>query len=146
LKTISRVGQMVRILRPWRRWFNDGAIRNQERSDYCPKVYGPKLNEARARGRGDAFPIAPNPLVSILVPFYNEQEVVWPFYRLITRLIDNYTEERFEILCVDDGRRDNTLACLQEVAAIDPRFRIIELSRNFGKEAALTAGIDAARR
>jgi polyisoprenyl-phosphate glycosyltransferase len=124
--------------------FNDGAIRNQERSDYCPEVYGPKLNEARARGRGDAFPVAPNPLVSILVPFYNEEEVIWPFYRSITRLIDDYTDERFEILCIDDGSRDNTLAHLQEVAAIDPRFRIIELSRNFGKEAALTAGIDAA--
>ena len=50
------------------------------------------------------------PLVSILVPFYNEEEVIWPFYRSITRLIDNYTDERFEILCIDDGSRDNTLA------------------------------------
>jgi glycosyltransferase involved in cell wall biosynthesis len=124
--------------------FNDGAIRNQERSDYCPKVYGPKLNEERARGRADAFPLAPKPPVSILVPFYNEEEVIGPFYRSITRLIDNYTDERFEILCIDDGSRDNTLARLQEVAAIDPRFRIIELPRNFGKEAALTAAIDAA--
>jgi glycosyltransferase involved in cell wall biosynthesis len=121
---------------------NDIAIRNQERSDCCPKVYGPKLNEAR--GRADAFPVPPNPLVSILVPFYNEEEVVGQFYRSITRLIDNYTEARFEIVSVDDGSRDNTLARLQEVAAIDPRFRIIELSRNFGKEAALTAAIDAA--
>src|SRR5262245_21231677 len=96
--------------------FDDSAIRNQERSDYCPKVYGPKLNEAT--GRADTFPIVPNPLVSILVPFYNEEEVVWPFYRSITRLIDNYTEERFEILCVDDGSRDNTLARLRKVAAI----------------------------
>ena len=110
-----------------------------KRSDYCPKVYGPKLNEAR--GRTDAFPVAPNPLVSILVPFHNEEEVVWQFYQSITTQIETYTEERFEILCVDDGSLDTTLARLQEVAAIDLRFRIIEFSRNFRKEAALTAGI-----
>ena len=60
-----------------------------------------------------------------------KSEVIWPLYRSITRLIDNYTDERFEILCIDDGSRDTTLARLQEVAAIDPRFRIIELSGNF---------------
>ena len=107
------------------------------------KVYRPARSEPRART--DAFRIPLDPLVSILVPFYNEEEVVWEFHRSITRQIDNYAEQRFEIICVDDGSCDNTLARLREVAAVDPRFRIIELSRNFGKEAALTAAIDAAR-
>ena len=118
------------------------AIRNRDRGQHCSKVYRPKLSEPR--GKADAFRIPSNPLVSILVPFFNEEEVVWNFYRSITRLIDNYSEERFEIICADDGSRDNTLARLQEVAGVDRRFRVIELSRNFGKEAALTAAIDAA--
>jgi glycosyltransferase involved in cell wall biosynthesis len=50
----------------------------------------------------------------------------------------------FEVICVDDGSRDRTLARLITLTGIDARFQVIELSRNFGKEAALTAGIDAA--
>jgi polyisoprenyl-phosphate glycosyltransferase len=106
-------------------------------------VHPPTAREI-AKARADAFPVPENPLVSILTPFYNEEAVIWPFYRSITKLIDTYTKERFEVLCVDDGSCDNTLARLQEIAAIDRRFRVIELSRNFGKEAALTAAIDMA--
>jgi glycosyltransferase involved in cell wall biosynthesis len=51
----------------------------------------------------------------------------------------------WEIVCVDDGSTDGTLAALVAIASGDPRFRVIELSRNFGKEAALTAGLDAAQ-
>jgi glycosyltransferase involved in cell wall biosynthesis len=50
----------------------------------------------------------------------------------------------FEVVCIDDGSRDDTLEKLISIAEKDPRFHIIELSRNFGKEAALTAGVDAA--
>src|SRR5690606_38170735 len=50
----------------------------------------------------------------------------------------------FEVVCVDDGSRDATLAGLIALAERDVRFVVLELSRNFGKEAALTAGIDAA--
>ena len=121
---------------------NSRAIRKRDRSHNCPEVYRPEPIDLR--GRADEFRIPPKPLVSILVPFYNEEEVVWKFYRSITRAIENCAKVRFEFLCVDDGSLDKTLARLQEVAAADPRFRIIELSRNFGKEAALTAAIDAA--
>jgi glycosyltransferase involved in cell wall biosynthesis len=51
----------------------------------------------------------------------------------------------FEIVCVDDGSVDRTLEALIDLVECDARFRVIELSRNFGKEAALTAGIDAAQ-
>ena len=52
---------------------------------------------------------------------------------------------RFEIVFVNDGSRDDTLARLLDRAALDQRLRIVNLSRNFGKEAALTAGIDHAK-
>jgi glycosyltransferase involved in cell wall biosynthesis len=51
----------------------------------------------------------------------------------------------WQVVCVDDGSNDSTLSQLVEIAKRDKRFKIIELSRNFGKEAALTAGIEAAR-
>jgi glycosyltransferase involved in cell wall biosynthesis len=84
------------------------------------------------------------PLISIIVPFYNEGEAVDCFYRELTRVIDPLAMARFEVVCVDDGSRDDTLARLVDLRHRDTRFRVIELSRNFGKEAALTAGIDAA--
>lgn len=85
------------------------------------------------------------PFVSIVTPFYNEEEAVELFCQSISNLIDSIPHVLFEIICVDDGSRDDTLSRLQAVAMVDDRFRIVELSRNFGKEAALTAGIDMAR-
>jgi polyisoprenyl-phosphate glycosyltransferase len=83
-------------------------------------------------------------LVSIVVPFYNEGEAVDPFYRELRGVLDGVPDIRFEVICVDDGSRDDTLQRLLALIDRDPRFSIIELSRNFGKEAALTAGLEAA--
>jgi polyisoprenyl-phosphate glycosyltransferase len=82
--------------------------------------------------------------VSIIVPFYDEGEGVDSFYEAITPVLNHIPEVDFEVVCVNDGSRDNTLEKLILVAKKDSRFHVIELSRNFGKEAALTAGIDAA--
>lgn len=82
--------------------------------------------------------------ISIIAPFYNEGEGVDYFYEAICPIIDQISELDFEVVCIDDGSRDNTLKKLISIAEIDPRFHVIELSRNFGKEAALTAGVDAA--
>lgn len=83
-------------------------------------------------------------LVSIVAPFYNETEGIEHFYKAIISVLEAATEVDFEIVCVDDGSRDDTLAKLIALVDLDSRFRVVELSRNFGKEAALTAGIDAA--
>ncbi len=82
---------------------------------------------------------------SIVVPFYNEGEGVEHFYRAVLPILDGVPGVRFEVVCVDDGSRDDTLPELIALVDRDARFRVVELSRNFGKEAALTAGIDAAR-
>ena len=84
-------------------------------------------------------------LISVVVPFFNESTGVLLFFDKIyetTKLIEGV---RFEFVCIDDGSEDNTLPLLMTLASSDPRIRVIELSRNFGKESALTAGIDAAR-
>ena len=84
-------------------------------------------------------------LVSVVVPFYNEAGGVEPFYAELAAVLERLPAHRFEVVCVDDGSSDGTLAELVALAGRDARVRVLELSRNFGKEAALTAGIDAAR-
>ena len=82
--------------------------------------------------------------LSIIAPFYNEGEGVDYFYDALCPILDKIIELDFEVICIDDGSRDDTLKRLISVTEKDARFQVIELSRNFGKEAALTAGIDAA--
>lgn len=82
--------------------------------------------------------------VSLIVPFYNEGEAVGVFHRALSAALDGMAEVDFEVVCIDDGSRDNTLAQLLAISALDPRFKLLELSRNFGKEAAMSAGLDYA--
>jgi len=84
-------------------------------------------------------------MVSIVVPCYNESEGIQFFYREIVKVFDQVPNLDFEVICIDDGSRDDTLLKLMALVDRDRRFRVVELSRNFGKEAALTAGIDASR-
>ena len=84
-------------------------------------------------------------LISIVVPFHNEAGGVELFHRELSAALQAIPAQRFEILCVDDGSTDATLAELVALTGRDRRVRVLELSRNFGKEAALTAGMDAAR-
>jgi glycosyltransferase involved in cell wall biosynthesis len=85
------------------------------------------------------------PLLSLVVPFYNEQEMIGQFFSRVIPALERIPNICFEILCVNDGSRDRTLECLVDVAQIDARVRVVDLTRNFGKEAALTAAIFEAR-
>jgi glycosyltransferase involved in cell wall biosynthesis len=81
--------------------------------------------------------------ISIIVPVYNESEGICHFYDAICVIFGEAPELDFEVVFIDDGSRDDTLEKLISIAEQDSRLHVIELSRNFGKEAALTAGIDA---
>jgi len=83
------------------------------------------------------------PDISLIVPVYNEQEAIDLFFKSVTQVFLD-TEINIEILFVNDGSSDNTLEKLKSLAINDERIKIITLSRNFGKEAALTAGLDFA--
>lgn len=85
------------------------------------------------------------PLVSIVTPFYNEREGVAHYYAALCAVMATLPSVDFEVVCVDDGSKDTTLAQLVDLSNQDGRFRVGELSRNFGKESAMTAGIDLAR-
>jgi glycosyltransferase involved in cell wall biosynthesis len=104
---------------------------------------GPQLRdlEARLAKRGLL-----SPLLSVVVPVKNEEESILPFVERVGAILDRIAgEEGWEILFVDDGSSDTTLAVITAANLADPRVRALSLSRNFGKEAALSAGIDHAR-
>lgn len=83
------------------------------------------------------------PTLSIVVPMYNEEDVLeFLFERLISEL--ELIGESYEIICVNDGSSDSTLELLIAASNANPRIKIISFSRNFGKEVALTAGLDHA--
>lgn len=84
-----------------------------------------------------------SPRLSVIVPMYNEQAVIEPFFDHIIPVLDRL-ELDWEIICVNDGSRDGTLAILLAKSQRDERIKVIDLARNFGKEIALTAGLDHA--
>ena len=83
-------------------------------------------------------------LVSIVTPFYNEELTIPLFYQELDVIFAQLPKYDFEVVCVNDGSHDKTNTLLEELSLSDERYRLIELSRNFGKEAALSAGIDNA--
>jgi len=81
--------------------------------------------------------------LSVVAPVYDEATNISPFYSRLIRVIEQM-DCRYEIIFVNDGSHDETLETLLHLMSKDSSIRIIDLSRNFGKEIALTAGIDAA--
>lgn len=79
--------------------------------------------------------------ISIVVPMYNEQESLGILYKELNRVTDTLPEYEFEYLFVNDGSSDTTLAEIRQLAEKDKRVRYVSFSRNFGKEAALYAGL-----
>jgi polyisoprenyl-phosphate glycosyltransferase len=81
--------------------------------------------------------------ISVLVPVYNEEDGLAEFHRRLSSVLA-CLQTNSEIIYINDGSRDGTLAVLHRLRASDPRIAIIDLSRNFGKEIAVTAGLDHA--
>jgi polyisoprenyl-phosphate glycosyltransferase len=86
----------------------------------------------------------PTPLLSVVVPMYNEEEGTELFFNRIIPVLQAVTED-FEIVCVDDGSSDRTMLKLMQHNMRDQRIKVLSLSRNFGKDTALSAGLDYAR-
>ena len=80
--------------------------------------------------------------VSILIPFYNEQEVLPSLFERLQSLIDSNDNYQWEVMLINDGSTDNSLCLVKQMRLRDKRFRYIDLSRNFGKETAMLAGFD----
>lgn len=82
--------------------------------------------------------------ISIIVPCYNEESTIRRFYDAVTAVAARIPGVTWEYIFIDDGSRDRTILILRELAASDPRVRYLSFSRNFGKEAAMYAGLQAA--
>ena len=83
-------------------------------------------------------------MISIVIPAYNEEDGIEELYRRIVAASPAWAED-FEILIVDDGSRDGTVQLCAAIAARDPRFKVLVLSRNFGHQPAVSAGLSHAR-
>ena len=86
---------------------------------------------------------ANHPTVSLIIPCHNESDNLPALYERVHTVMENIGKS-WELVCVNDGSKDDTLDQLLNLRQKDPRIVVIDLSRNFGKEAALTAGLDHA--
>jgi polyisoprenyl-phosphate glycosyltransferase len=84
-------------------------------------------------------------LITILVPAYNEEEVLDKLYQRLNSVIEQIPIYEFEILFINDGSKDRTLEIIKDLRSEDKRISFVDLSRNFGKEVAMSAGFDYAK-
>ena len=84
------------------------------------------------------------PLVSLVIPVYNERESLDALVERTHPVVETTTGGAFEVLFVDDGSTDGSSECLDALSRTDARYKVIHLSRNFGHQSALQAGLDAA--
>ena len=86
---------------------------------------------------------ATRPTISIVVPIWNEQEVIPELYRRVSATMHD-TGATWEMICVNDGSTDRSLDLLLALRDHDPRIKVLDFSRNFGHQIAITAGTDFA--
>lgn len=100
------------------------------------------LDDQRTDWRTDELQNRPE--ISVVVPIHNEEESIGPLYEAIATALDPMGQP-FEIILVDDGSRDSSVATARALAETDPRLVILEFQRNYGQTAAMHAGIEYAR-
>ena len=84
------------------------------------------------------------PVFSIVAPVFNEEETLPHFYRRVVEVMEGIGDS-FELVLINDGSRDGSFRTMQELHTCDPRVRVIDFSRNFGHQIAISAGLDHAR-
>ena len=80
--------------------------------------------------------------LSIIVPVFNEEQVLNVFHHELCRVVSTLTQSRVEIIYINDGSTDKSWAIMQTLTCLFADIHVVNLSRNFGKEAAMTAGLD----
>jgi glycosyltransferase involved in cell wall biosynthesis len=110
-----------------------------------PKTVWSGSSESAIRDMREHLPsnIAKRRLLSIVIPAYDEEEVLREFHQRLSGILQDLSWQA-EVVYVNDGSTDGTLTVIDGLRAADPRVAIVDLSRNFGKEIALTAGLDHA--
>ena len=81
-------------------------------------------------------------LISLIIPAYNEEDCVEELARRLAKVFESESQYDFEAIIVENGSIDSTWEKLKSIAQVDPRFKILKLSRNFRMDGGLTAGLD----
>lgn len=100
--------------------------------------------QAGGDGNGCLASATDKPILSIVIPVYNEQENILPLYDRLCKTLAG-VEPDFELVFVDDGSQDNSLPLMRQIVERDRRVTAVELARNFGHQVAVSAGLDHAR-
>lgn len=87
------------------------------------------------------LPLTEQPLLCVVIPVFNEEPVLPELLQRLGRTLGSMTDWRWEVVFVDDGSKDRTAEMLATAGAADPRLRLVRLTRNFGHQPALTAGL-----
>ena len=103
------------------------------------------MNEEKTDRRVPTNPGGGRELLTVVVPVFNEVETIDVFYTRMKNVVDSLSPMSYELIFVDDGSRDDSFAKLTSLADLDNHIRVVKLSRNFGHQNAVTAGIDTAR-
>jgi glycosyltransferase involved in cell wall biosynthesis len=85
------------------------------------------------------------PLISVVIPTYNEEESLTELSNLLEKVLSRETKNNYEVLFIDDGSTDSTFSVMREINKKNPKFRAIRFRRNYGKSAALSVGFKAAK-
>ena len=85
------------------------------------------------------------PLITALIPAYNEEECINELYLRVSSVLKNINNYDYEILIINDGSKDNTIFILEELHNKDNHVQYVNLARNYGKETAMAAGFDYAK-
>ena len=83
-------------------------------------------------------------LISVIVPAYNEEDCIEELVRRLSAVFDDNAAYDFEAIIIENGSEDRTWELLQRISADDPRFKVVQLARNFGMDGGITAGLDYA--
>src|SRR5262249_17003745 len=83
-------------------------------------------------------------VLSVVLPVFNEETIIPDLYRRLTAVLEGWGES-YEIIAVNDGSSDQSLSLLFDLAARDQRVKVVNFARNFGHQAAITAGLDYSR-
>src|SRR6266851_3870554 len=94
--------------------------------------------------RRTVFPVTPRKLLSVVIPVFNEEEVLPLLIPALEKPLSRISWD-YEIILVNDGSRDRSLIILRELAANDARIKVVSFSRNFGHQPVVTAGLDFSR-
>lgn len=138
MSSSDRKGKSVSKSRPS---YKSGSSRTEKSKSYDRSRY---KKSSKQSGSKDGKRTYASPIISIIVPLYNEEESLPELALAIEQEFKNFNNNRFEVIFVDDGSTDNSFSIIRQINSRNYKFKSVRFRRNYGKSAALQAGFDEA--